>query len=286
MVTPGALRGRAVMSIRPGLITKAVLLGQTPLATGELVTEASISDLGAAYKEAVKRENALRPKAKQIRGMTSYSFKTLFKFAQLLGLVELVKEEPMLYPPPGGPLYSIRKPDGVHVVESTRRVFKITDTGREDELCWSNLCKAWRVGTVAPQKLEVPLVTKPPPRKPPRRPPKKVPPVAPLVPIFEPYVLGAKPTEEKLSGLLAHLEKLETLGIEAKGVASELSRITTGLDAWIVEADDMYEDARVLGIRRVMAEWMKIRDVLRVTAEALDERNITGAIALMKELVK
>jgi len=218
--------------------------------------------------------------------MTSQSFKTLFKFAQLLGLVELVREEPMLYPPPGGPLYSIRKPDGVHVVVSARRIFKITDIGREDELCWSNLCKAWREGQVPPLKLEVPLVTKPPPRKPPRKPPKKVPPVAPPAPIFEPYVLGPRPTEEKLSGLLAHLEKLETLGIEAKGVASELSRITTGLDAWIVEADDMYDDARVLGIKRVMAEWMKIRDVLRVTAEALDEQNITGAAALVKELVK
>ena len=148
------LRGRAASPVRPGLVTKQVLLGVIPLATGELVEEASISDLHNAYKEQIRRENALRPRAKRLRGMTSYSFKTFFKFAQLLGLVELVREEPMQLPPPGGPLYSIRVTDKPRVVVSTRRIFKISPLGREDEKSWTNLAKAWTEGWTAPQKAE------------------------------------------------------------------------------------------------------------------------------------
>jgi len=284
MVLPRTPRGRAALSVRPGLIIKGVLLGQIPLATGEFATEASISDLSAAYKEAVKNENALRPKSKQLRGMTAFSFKTLFKFAQLLGLVELVREEPMLYPPPGGHLYSVRKHDGVHAVVSTRRVFRLTDTGKEDELCWSNLSKAWREGAKPPLKAEVPAVPIKPRRKPRIKPVKAVP-APPPVPTFEPFILGPSPTEVKLKGLLAHLENLETIGIEAEGVVSEISRISGDMDKWIVEADDMYEDLRVVGRIKAAEEWKKARDVIRFAAEALDARNISGAVALLKELV-
>ena len=110
------LRGRAASPVRPGAITKQVLLGEVPLLTGELVFEAAITDLHSAYKMALSRYNELRPKPKHIRGMTMHSFYTMFKFAQLLGLVELVRTESMQFPPPGGQLYSLEKTDRVRVV--------------------------------------------------------------------------------------------------------------------------------------------------------------------------
>ena len=37
MTSPVTLRGRAATPVRPGLVVKSVLMGVTPLATGELV---------------------------------------------------------------------------------------------------------------------------------------------------------------------------------------------------------------------------------------------------------
>lgn len=277
------LRGRAAQPIRPGFVVKGILLGQIPLATGELVTEASISDLGAAYKELIKRENALRPKEKHLRGMTSFSFKTLFKFAQLLNLVELVREEPMLYPPPGGPLYSVRKPDGVHVTESYRRVFKLTVVGEEDERCWTNLNRAWREGWVPPQAVEyappyVPPVEVPPVKPP--RPPVKPPPVG-----FAPFRWVERPSMRQFRALLDHLQTLEVLGIEAPGVSAEVDRLSMKLGGWVIEIEDSLEEAKAIRYTERIAEYEHWLGSVNMLSEALMDRDLRRGIESLKEVV-
>ena len=172
------IRGRAASPIRPGYIVRDVLSGKIPLETGELISEAAITDLHRAYRNVVNRENARRPKARRLHGMTSFSFKTFFKFAQLLNLVELVREEPMELPPATGQLFSIRMIDEKPMaVASTRRVFKLTTVGAADERSWSDLRRAWQEQWPAPQKMEIPV---------------EVPPVA--KPIVEKPVTKVKPT--------------------------------------------------------------------------------------------
>jgi hypothetical protein len=119
-------------------------MGQIPLRTGELVTEASINDICNAYKELVYQENMLRPKERKLMGMRYYSFLALFRLARYLELVELVREEPMLFPPPQGHLYSLRKDTKVYVAVSTRRIYRLTDNGKTAEQSWRNLHKAWK----------------------------------------------------------------------------------------------------------------------------------------------
>ncbi len=272
------LRGRGATPVRPGIVTKGVLLGEIPLATGELVTEAAITDLHSSYKELIKRENTLRPKARRLRGMTAQSFKTLFKFAQLLNLVELVREEPMLFPPPGGPLFSVRKPDGVHVVVSTRRVFKLTAVGKEDERSWSNLCRAWREGWSAPEKMEYapPYV---PPSKPPVAPPVGVPEV------FTPYKWMPTPSSARFKSLLAHLETLEAMGIDKPEIASEVDRLSQLMGDWVIEVSDALDDARAInnvrGIRRLEPQYKSLTAV----TEALMDADLRRAITSLVELV-
>lgn len=273
------LRGRGATPVRPGNVTKGVLLGEIPLATGELVTEAAITDLHSAYKELIRRENALRPKEKRLRGMTAFSFKTLFKFAQLLGLVELVREEPMLYPPPGGVLYSVRKPDGAHVVVSTRRIFKLTDIGKEDERSWTNLCRAWREGWPAPAKVEYAPPYVPPPKPP--RPPIVVPPV-----VFAPYKWVTRPSVAQFKSLLAHLEGMKTVGIDDPRVVSETDRLSMLIGDWVVEIEDSLEDAKAIvhtkAIRR-LESWHKY---VTAVCEAFIDRDLNRAIKNLEELLK
>lgn len=272
------LRGRGATPIRPGTTIKGVLLGEITLATGELVSEAAISDLHSAYKELIRRENALRPKEKHLRGMTTFSFKTLFKFAQLLGLVELVREEPMLYPPPGGPLYSVRKPNGVHAIVSTRRIFKLTSVGRKDERSWTNLCRAWREDWPRPAKIEYAPPYVPPPKPP--VPPVVVPPV-----VLTPYKWVTRPSVSQFKSLLAHLEGLKAIGIDDPRVASEIDRLSMLIGDWIVEVEDGLEDARAImhlrAIRR-LEEWHKH---ISVVSEAFIDRDLDRAVKSLGELV-
>ncbi len=275
MVTP---RGRGATPVRPGLVTKGVLLGQIPLATGELVTEAAINDLHSSYKELIKRENALRPKARRLRGMTAQSFKTLFKFAQLLNLVELVREEPALFPPPGGPLYSIRKPDGVHVVVSTRRVFKLTAVGKEDERSWSNLCRAWREGWSAPEKIEYAPPYVPPP-KPPVVPPVEVPEV------FVPYKWMPTPSTARFKTLLAHLETMGAIGAAEPEIAAEIDRLSMLVSDWVMEIGDALDDARAINnVRAIRRLEPQFKSITALT-EALMDGDLRRAIASLRKLV-
>lgn len=268
------LRGRAAQPVRPGATIKGVLLGQTPLATGALVTEAAITDLAGAYKELIKRENALRPKEKRLRGMTYKSFLTLFKFAQLLGLVELVREEPMEFPPPKGHLYSVRRHDGVHVVISTRRIFRLTDVGREDERSWTNLCKAWIESWPAPQKVEYAPPYAPPVEEAPPRPPR----VPRKPPVFK-WVAVPSPRQFRL--FLRHLESLEAIGVEDLKVISEMDALSMKVGDWLVEIEDSLAEAVKPEEIARFENWQK---VITDVSEALMDRDLSRAIASLREL--
>jgi len=135
------LRGRAAQPLHPGYTIKAVLSGKIPLIIGEFVKEACITDIHSVYKLLTKQENLIRTKDKKLRGMNYDSFLTVFRFARYLGLVEKVREEPMIHP---GKLLSIRKPDGPHVVESKRIIYRLTPKGVEEKDAWSNLYEAWK----------------------------------------------------------------------------------------------------------------------------------------------
>ena len=152
-------RGKPASPARPGKLIKEVLMGQRPLVSGDLVKEAAIVDLHNVYKNFIYEQNMTRAKGSKLKGMVYSSFLRLFKFAQLLDLVTLVREEPMLFPPGKKNLYSVRKrpTDGTRVfaVISKRRVFKLSELGKADELSWTDLCRAWRENWSAPQAAPV-----------------------------------------------------------------------------------------------------------------------------------
>jgi len=136
------LRGRAGQPLHPGHTIKAVLSGEIPLIIGEFVKEACITDIHSVYKLLTKQENHTRSKGKKLRGMNYDSFLTVFRFARYLGLVEEVREESMIHE---RKLLSIRvEPDGPHVVESKRIIYRLTPAGMQEEDAWSNLCGAWK----------------------------------------------------------------------------------------------------------------------------------------------
>lgn len=274
MVTP---RGRGATPIRPGITVKGVLMGRIPLATGELVEEAAIVDLSNAYKELIKRENELRPKVKRLRGMHYRSFYTMFKFAQLLHLVVLVREEPMLYPPPGGALYRVEKPDGIRVAVSTRKVFKLSDVGREDDRCWTNLTRAWKEGWVPPLAIEyAPPYVRPPeyeevPKPPPK--PPKVPPVG-----FTPYKWVPTPSMRQFRLLLKHLRILEELGIGAPGVEPEVDRLSQQIGDWLLEIEDDLADAKAIFHAEAIEKLEKWQVQVTKTMEGLIDRDLSRAV--------
>lgn len=289
------LRGRAATPVRPGLTIKGVLSGQVPLRTGNLVTEAAITDIHGAYKEQIRRENSTRPKIKRLRGMTYRSFITLFRFADLLGLVELSREEPMLFPPPHGHLYSIRRHDGVHFVTSVRRIYKLTDNGKEDELSWTNLCKAWIENWPVPQKLAVPVgplapieavVTKKPGirRKPPTAAPPEVPPEVPLA--VRPMRWVSRPSDRQVALLLDHLETLNEIGIEDLEVKREVNRLSELIRDWVTVAEEWLDDARTINFAQGVMQFTEMLAVINNVSKALRGLDLPGAIEELKKLVK
>lgn len=157
-------RGKAITPARPGVLIKQVLSGQRPLPDVGIVNEAAIVDLANAYKQFIAEQNQLRPLKSKLKGMTYPSFLKLFKFAQLLNLVELVREEKMLFPPSNGNLYSVRKGvrGGISAAISNRRIFRLSQRGIDDDLSWTDLCRAWRENWVG-GKLEQPIVLEKPP---------------------------------------------------------------------------------------------------------------------------
>ncbi len=112
-------KGRAAQGTRPGLIVKGILQGQIPLVNGCFVTEASVDDLYAAYVTAAQNEKLVHPIGERVyRKVMSYaSFKTLFRFGQLLKLVEPAQ-------------------DGT---------FKITEVGCGTQQEWEDLRRTWQI---------------------------------------------------------------------------------------------------------------------------------------------
>jgi len=250
------LRGRAASPVRPGAIVKQVLLGEAPLATGELVSEAAITDLHSAYKFALSRYNELRLKSKHIRGMTMHSFYTMFKFAQLLGLVEFVRTEPMQFPPPTGSLYTVQKTDRVRAVKSMRRIFKLSSVGAEDERSWLDLTKAWKEQWSSPQKVEhFPTLAEalaPPVVKEIKEvvekvkvkavKPKKIE-LVPEAPIPS-FKWTATPSKRQYTLLLDHLVDLQKLDQTRPDVISHTSSMETRIGDWTVEIEDRRDTAK------------------------------------------
>jgi hypothetical protein len=283
------LKGRAATPVRPGYVIKAVLSGQIPLVTGQIVTEASINDIHGAYKEQIRRENSLRSREKRLRGMTAFSFKTLFKFAQLLGLVELVREEPMQFPPPHGHLYSLRKHDGIHVVISTRRIFKLTDIGKEDELSWTNLCKAWMEQWPAPQKMKY-IQPLPRPEKPARA-PEPAPAAVGEVPIeeappFTPLAWVPRPSDREFKKLLGHLETLSEIGMEDLAVRAEVGRLSSLVDDWVVYVDERLDEAKAISFKEAIGKLAVTLGLVVELAEALRGVDLPRAIDVLGRLIR
>jgi len=277
------LRGRAATPVRPGLTAKAVLLGQVPLATGEHVSEASISDLHNAYKELIKQENTLRPAAHRLKPMTYRSFLTLFKFAQLLHLVELVREEPMELPPPGGSLLSIRgSGDAAIVTISARRIFKITQVGADDEKSWSDLCRAWREGWTAPQKLEYapPIITGRP-----RKVEEEVLPQPPAEGEFKSFKLPRDPTAVNFRLLANHLLILDSIGADDKSVSGELSMLATAINSWEVDILDALDEARSIGYTDEVDRFEVWRGLMASVRESLEAKDIVRAVSALESLI-
>lgn len=126
--------------IRPGLIIREAL---------EALGEAAIADLHATYRDRVREHNDMFPERPR-SPMTYENFLKYFYFIRRLGLVEFVREEPMQIVPetPAGenPLLSIRL-DGGQALQggrqgtiqtSTRRIYRLSPTGIEEELAWHN----------------------------------------------------------------------------------------------------------------------------------------------------
>ena len=279
------LRGRAATPVRPGFTTRDVLLGKIPLASGDIVTEAAITDLHGAYKELIRRENDLRPRARRLRPMTAFSFKTLFKFALLLHLVELVREEPMIFPPPGGDLLSIRVTEGTpRVVTSTRRIFKITSIGAEDERSWSNLSRAWREGWTAPAKVEYeePIKREPAPRK--AAPRKKV--EAPEPVAFTEFTIPQDPTPTNFRLLVVHLRLLFDIGEDNSEVVSEVARLVVSINKWEVDIFDAIDEARSIGFTGEVTRLTRWSGLMTVVREGLEERNLEKSITALTALIE
>jgi len=275
------LKGRATTPIRPGLVAKHVLTGKLPLLpAGEIVSESSIVDLHRTYKELIKMENMSRPRARRLKGMTYRSYLTLFKFAQLLNLVTFVREEPMQFPPPGGNLYSIRKPDGIETVISARRIFKISPVGADDEKSWMNLCRAWRESWPAPQKIEYLPPYVPPPEK-------VVPPVEVEKKPWVPFKRTTRATARQIGLLHKHLERLIDAGITAPGVDYEVERLASMMVDWSVESEDAISRAEKAKKPKTVKYQKELKDLCDKAEVALIAKNLNEVqkiVTKIKEL--
>ncbi len=275
------IRGRAASPIRPGFIVRDVLSGKIPLETGELISEAAITDLHSAYKEVVSRENALRPKARRLKGMTYRSFITFFKFSQLLKLVELVREEPMRYPPPGKTLYRMEMIAGVMTVTpAVRKIYKLSSIGAADERSWSDLRRAWQEQWPAPQKLEVrveappvekPVVEKPAPKEKPVR--------------FPTLRWISAPTLRQFGLLLNHLEKLNVYGPMDERVIVEMDSLSMKIGDWELSIEDSLGDAISRDNKPAIAQYEEWQKHIAGVREGLIDRDLKKASESLRELV-
>lgn len=275
-----ALRGRAAQSLRPGHLIKGILSGRAPLIVAgkeDLVREACITDLHITYRELTKRENQLRPKDKQLRGMTSESFHKLFRFAKLMGLVTKVREEPMLFPPPEGQLYFFEKTNHEVALRPTARtIYSLTPDGEAEGIAWGNLCRAWSEAWEIPRAavVEVPVVEVPPVPV-----PRKV--------LWKPFKYIGSPSKHQFNLLDKHLQRLQTHGIDAPGVREEVDRVRAMCADWEVEL--AYDIERARAKKPIDKEYIKVHeawhDRLSLVTEALEDDNLDLAVENIGKLV-
>lgn len=261
-------------------------MGEVPLMSGEYVTEAAIVDLFNAYKGEVARVNALRPKDRRIHGMRYQSFYTMYRFAQLLGLVEHVRDEPMLFPPPRGTLIRIEKENTeARIRTSDRKIFRLSELGRADERSWSDLTTAWKEQWTRPQPIEyIPPIQVPPTEPAPPKPkPVRKPVEKPTT--FSPYVWKETPSRANFRSLLRHLYILKELGIDSPGVGDEVERLSMSLGDWIIDTEDKIEEARSINYRAGVEENTRKLNSLNTLAEALGEGDLDAATPALEELV-
>ncbi|MBI4287774.1 MAG: hypothetical protein HY671_05010 [Chloroflexi bacterium] len=115
-------RGRAGSEVRTGRFIKQWL---------EKNGEGACSEMHQSFKQHIYRLNALRPRAKLLRTPTYESFSKYFGHIRRLGLVEFVREDPMVEPGHEA-LLTIR--DKREVVPVMRRIYRLTEEGRLPEL--------------------------------------------------------------------------------------------------------------------------------------------------------
>jgi len=139
--------------VRPGEVVKRVLLGLTPLKTGELVAVASPTQLHQAYKRAVQ-DKQLETMAFSSRGrylvqrtMTFASFYHWLRKARELGLIEMV----------GTGVIDPDNPESTQLIRFEEdpdsgeyrgafpktTLYKLTDAGRDEVVIWENINLWW-----------------------------------------------------------------------------------------------------------------------------------------------
>lgn len=131
-----------------------------PIRTGRFIRdylrrygEAFIADIHGALKSEIGIYNMRRPRREWLRSPTYESFVKYFGHVRRLGLVEFVRDEPLVWGHPQ--MVSIRPPD--EVVASTRRVYRLSDLGADpasdifwDDPLFRSLFRAVMVGPPAP----------------------------------------------------------------------------------------------------------------------------------------
>ena len=273
-----ALRGRAATPVRPGLVIKQVLIGKQPLidskgnTTGELVNEACATDLHSTYKSLINAENQLRPRLKWLKGSTSFSFAKYIKFAKLMGLIEVVREEPMVYPPPHGNLIRAELDKGkLKSKIATRKVLRITALGISEEHAWLDLRSAWQ--------LHAPLGVS-------TEPIEEV--ITPIQPIKKqrkaawlPITLSESPSTTQFKKLRNQLIKLQSVGIGGNDILMELERLSRSIGDWDADIVGRLETTKDKKQLSELNLWQKI---LSTTYEAIDEGKIQDAIDSLEEI--
>ena len=294
MVTEARPRGKAALPrhLRVGFVIKDTLSGTIPLIRRSpddpsvleeiYVEEASIQELSFSYKQLIKRENQTRPSAHKLRGMTYFSFVKVFKFAQLLGLVELVREQPMTFSP--GQLLSIRNHAQRAVVDSVRRIFRLTDNGRIEDAAWRDLRRAWSESWPIPTTLseeELPVVeTWTPPVTPPpvveAPPPTEVPPIP-----IEPGTMFGRGAVRKLADYLDYVHDMP----RSPELTAAIDDVIARIGDWEIDLEDVAAHAEARGDTK-SAERAKSRIAGMVEArEALEQGDVARASELLRKVM-
>jgi hypothetical protein len=278
-------------------------MGKIPLDTGEYVTEAAITDIFKAYKSELGRVNDLRPRDKHIRGMRYSSFYTMFRFAILKGLVEMLREEEAAYNrkkiiTPENTLFRVEKiGDKPHIIISTRKVYKLSDVGYEDEKCWSDLTNAWKLNWGVGQKLdyELPTLTEEELEEEEEEEEKKIKAAKPIPKDKKPAgFTSIRPkwrdilTVKRGNDLISHLKILHSLGVNFPGVAKESDTISSLLADWIIDVEDRMKSSKKHDDIIKYQAWI---DALNRASEELAEiplanENILTAITALEGMLK